>query len=235
MKRSTIFTVLLLVATLGVVVATSARGGYRVTDPRLDNLPFEIMGHNGETQDFDKNIYQALAADKNISRVYLSPNGERTWLYIGYYGTAKGGRAKHQPQYCYPGSGWDIVDMGQEPIVHNGKTINVNRIIVQKGPERDVALYWNHTREGSVLNSGWALNWRRFVHRLRGDRDDGAFVRVSAPVAQGEQMAAVLEREKAFASVLFSELSTSWPVEERSAGVGTASLLERFLTSGHSG
>ena len=114
----------------------------------------------------------------------------------------------------------------------NGKSINVNRIVVQKGPVRDVALYWNHTQDGTVLNSGWALNWRRFTHRLRGHRDDGAFVRVSASVMNEEDLKPTIEREKAFATQLFASLPASWPVEEKKQSSRPASLLERYWTAG---
>ena len=49
-------------------------------------------------------------APTSTSSVPTSPLAEADpiWVYIGYYGTERGGRPEHVPRGCFTGAGWDI-------------------------------------------------------------------------------------------------------------------------------
>src|SRR5262245_59075442 len=53
-------------------------------------------------------IESELDADLNLHRMYVWPASPPIWLYVGYYGTDRGGRPEHTPQFCYPSQGWVI-------------------------------------------------------------------------------------------------------------------------------
>jgi len=53
-------------------------------------------------------VYAVLETISNVYRRYADADGRVIQLYIGYYGTAKGGRPSHVPQYCYTGHGYSI-------------------------------------------------------------------------------------------------------------------------------
>ncbi|MCH8960606.1 MAG: exosortase-associated EpsI family protein [Bacteroidetes bacterium] len=74
----------------------------------LDHLPRHILGLNGRDDRFDESVYRVLNADYHLLREYRSDAHPAVWLYIGYYGTAKGGRPSHVPQACYTGQGFSI-------------------------------------------------------------------------------------------------------------------------------
>ena len=47
-----------------------------------------------------------LRADFNLQRQYRKPLAQPIWLYVGYYGTDRGGHPEHTPDICYPANGW---------------------------------------------------------------------------------------------------------------------------------
>ncbi len=76
----------------------------------LDHLPRQILGFEGRDDRFDESVYRVLNADYHLLREYRGGAHPAVWLYIGYYGTAKGGRPSHVPQACYTGQGFSIVE-----------------------------------------------------------------------------------------------------------------------------
>jgi EpsI family protein len=70
----------------------------------------EIAGFKATEDSFSDAVYKELNADMHVYRHYRSDDGRQVDLYIGYYGTAKGGRTPHNPYGCLPGAGWGIVE-----------------------------------------------------------------------------------------------------------------------------
>ena len=54
-------------------------------------------------------VSEMLAADHNVQRAYLHPQRYVVFVYLGYYGTRRGGTPEHTPDVCYPAQGWEIV------------------------------------------------------------------------------------------------------------------------------
>ncbi len=83
----------------------------------LDHLPRRILGLDGRDDRFDESVYRVLNADYHLLREYRGGAHPAVWLYIGYYGTAKGGRPSHVPQACYTGQGFSIVEWTKVPVL----------------------------------------------------------------------------------------------------------------------
>ncbi len=83
----------------------------------LDQLPRRILGLDGRDDRFDESVYRVLNADYHLLREYRGAGGQGVWLYIGYYGTARGGRPSHVPQACYTGQGFSIVEWTKVPVL----------------------------------------------------------------------------------------------------------------------
>ena len=185
-----------------------------VTETRLERLPLQIGSLTGTEMHFEESVYAVLNADANLLRIYRSPVNEAITLYIGYYGTAKGGRASHLPQYCYTGQGWSIEkwDFVSLDSLSAGRH-RINRMIVKKGVERQLVYFWFQS-EATVMATGWDQNWYKFHHRLLYNRNDGAFVRVSMNLPPGEEQQIEL-KARLFSQAVMMLVPTFWP-EERS-------------------
>jgi len=213
-KVYTLCLVIMLLAA-GTVAAISSRPVPVVVQANLENLPMLIMGYTATEDFFTDAVYKELNADKHVYRHYKSPNGEVVDLYIGYYGTAKGGRTGHNPYACLPGSGAAIV---ATEVVHlkqtsTGKSIPVNYILSRKDGADTVMLHWYQTAGTKIVSTGLQQNIERFKGRVIHNRNDGAFVRVTA-YSEGGKVEKTRQRAEQFAENVLDLLPGYWPVEK---------------------
>jgi EpsI family protein len=179
----------------------------------------QIDGYTAVEDRFSQAVYDELNADKHVYRHYQNRNGDRIDLYIGYYGTAKGGRTPHNPYACLTGAGWGIVKTDQVTLEapYTGGGVLVNSILAQKGDTYENVLNWYQSSGTKVLNSGVKQNIQRFVGRVFHNRNDGAFVRVSA-FSTKEDIKKTNRKITNFAEKILALLPEFWP-EERCGNV----------------
>jgi len=199
-----------------MIIAIASRGEPVVVSTNIENLPDEISGFKGIEDYFAQAVYDELNADKHLYRHYRLADGRQVDLYIGYYGTAKGGRSAHNPYACIPSSGWGILERREVRITskHHPDGTTVNYILSQKGTSYDVVYHWYQSDRSKILASGIQQNLQRLVGRVLHNRNDGAFVRVSAITDENG-----IERTEnlvaKFSSDILDILPDYWPVEER--------------------
>jgi len=164
---------------------------------------------------FPQSVYDELNADMHVYRHYRSPEGQVIDLYIGYYGTAKGGRTGHNPYACQPGAGWGVVrdEKVKIYVLYNDNYDKVNYTTTCKGDLYNVMLHWYHSSGTEILDSGFERNIQRFVNRITKNRNDGAFIQVSMQVQKAQVEQAFLNIKK-FAEQIIAELPQYWPVEK---------------------
>ncbi len=185
----------------------------------LDHLPRQILGLEGRDDHFDESIYKVLGADYNLLREYRRGAHPAVWLYIGYYGTARGGRPSHVPQSCYTGQGFSIVEWTKVPVlspepsrpVPSRVEGRVNKMHVKRGNVHQLVLFWHQSKD-KVLADGIEQNLHRLKNRLLYNRDDGAFVRLSTSMSPDNE-AEALARLQDFAGELLRLLLAHWPEE----------------------
>ncbi|RMH35333.1 MAG: EpsI family protein [Nitrospirae bacterium] len=159
------------------------------------------------TTDQDLQPIERVPRVRNVRLNTLLDEGEEAiqpvWLYVGYYQSQRTGVTYHSPKNCLPGAGWQIIDSRPLTIpVPDGRTITINNVLIQKGLDRQVILYWYHDRGRVIANEYWAkayLIWDAITR----NRTDGALVRISIPVVTTPESAV---------SVGVSFLQDLWPV-----------------------
>lgn len=210
-----IISLVALICAICVVAALSVRSVPAVVQTNLERLPMVIAGYTGTDDAFPDAVYRELNADKNVYRHYMSTNGNQIDLYIGYYGTAKGGRTGHNPYACLPGSGAAIVGTGTVYLKQaaTGRNVPVNYILSRKDGNYLVMLHWYQTAGSTVVANGLQQNMERFKGMILHNRNDGAFVRVTA-AADGQDITKVKERVAQFADAVLNLLPAYWPVEK---------------------
>lgn len=212
-KFYTICLVIMLFA-VGTVAAIFSRPIPVVVQTNLEKLPMVISGYTATEDSFSDTVYRVLNADKNIYRHYKALNGDLLDLYIGYYGTAKGGRTGHNPYACLPGSGAAIV---ATEVVHlkqalTGKSVPINYILARQDGTSTVMLHWYQTAGTTVVATGLKQNVERFKGRILHNRNDGAFVRITAYSKDGDVQNAK-QRTVQFAGTILNLLPDYWPIE----------------------
>ncbi len=214
-KKSFWISLLLMTATLAVVQKMHIGTDVVVWKKNLDKLPYTIDGMQGVDIPLEGSVIRELNTDVYLYRNYMSKNGRVLNVYIGYYGTQKGGRSNHNPEGCYPGAGWSILQEGETNIAieHGGvkNDVVLNTIQVKKGDEKQLVYHWYQTQKSMVIRNGVQQNMNRFKNRLLYNRDDGAFIRISEDM--GNNYFESKKDIENFIKLLFPLLNKYWPQE----------------------
>jgi EpsI family protein len=216
MSRDNRAAAVLLAAMLGVGAAgwwVELRPALRVDPSRLSTLPLEIDGFAGHPIPVEEAVERILEADYNLQRAYTSrEDGEPVvWLYVGYYGTRRGGRPEHTPDQCYPSAGWQIQARRSVPI-DPARGLRANEYVVSRDSEQHVVYFWYRSHRATGLLGAFDQGLDRMRGRFAGGRADGALVRISTPFLPGGEERA-RARLDAFARQLDPLFDQHWPVE----------------------
>lgn len=160
----------------------------------LASFPLTIgQQWQGRDLGLDQDVLNVLKVSDYLMRVYVrkpaagEAGATRTrppvWLYVGYYQSQRTGATYHSPRNCLPGAGWQVMESAEVSVpVRAHAPITVNKVLVQKGLDRQLILYWYQDRGRVIASEYWAkgyLMWDALTHR----RSDGALVRLSLPVS----------------------------------------------------
>jgi EpsI family protein len=177
----------------------------------FSTFPEQIGEWHGTISYFDQSIYDELGVDDSILISYTGPDKKQIQVYVGYYQSQKEGSVIHSPKNCMPGSGWEITSAKVEKVKIPGSAVNIIRLIIKKGLDAQIVLYWFQERGRFISSEYWQkiyLVWDAIFHK----RTDGSFVRLIAPVdRRGEKYAA--DSLTSFASELIPILNQYIPGE----------------------
>lgn len=187
-----------------------------VVATNLERLPDVIAELKGEEDRFSASVYRALDADLHLYRHYRNDEN-RVDLYVGYYGTGKGGRSAHNPMSCLPGAGWAILrDEAVDLDVPGERSRQIRSIVASRDGQYVTLFHWYQTNRSEITADGIMQNLIRFKNRLLHNRGDGAYVQVS--VFSGRDRLAEAGRiGLGFAGQVKRMLPDYWP-EERVGG-----------------
>jgi EpsI family protein len=156
----------------------------------LETFPKEINDWTyNEQVIFSDKIAALLGVDDYIQFKYISPDKKKIDLYVSYFSSQKEGKGFHSPRNCMPGAGWDVVRC--EPtqlVIHHSKpvTIEINKMIMQKGAERAMVFYWFQSR-GRFIRSEYMQKIYLVLDSILKRRTDGSFVRIMMPMEKGDK------------------------------------------------
>ena len=178
----------------------------------LDTLPFSVGPWSGRpAAPLADDVLGQLGVDDYINRHYINTAGATALpigLYVGYYASQRQGDTIHSPQNCLPGAGWRPVEAGRSEIPVNGRTLDVNRYVIQKGLDRQVVLYWYQGR-GRVVANEYANKALLMLDAARLNRTSGGLVRVMTPVRTTTEAATA--ELTTFVAALFPRLERHLP------------------------
>jgi EpsI family protein len=150
--------------------------------------------------------------------------GEAVSVYVGYHesqvrrGGGGGETVIHPPEHCLPGAGWGIVDSTRQPIAFDGlpplhglrdDAAMAKRFVIAKGEERQLVYFW-YQGQGRVVTANEDVILYRFWNRATRGRTDGALVRFTTPILQGD-IAAAEARFARFAAEIVPRLAPGIP------------------------
>jgi EpsI family protein len=178
----------------------------------LSTFPHQLGKWQGTDATFSQQIVKALGVDDYLSRKYHDAQGQTVDLYVGYYATQRQGSTYHSPKNCLPGSGWTITEMetiSMQLSEAQKQPVRINRVLIQRGLDRQVVLYWYQDRGRIITSEYWAklyLVWDAIWKQ----RTDGAIVRIVIP-STGADSSRAFETGKQFVKTLFPVLQKYLP------------------------
>ena len=223
MKQWPIMTaILMLTGAWGLVWSLSYAEVVPAKDP-FSTFPLSVNQRwEGRELGLEQSIVNQLKVNDYMMRIYLPQAAQAgqaapepaqvskavlpqipVWLYVGYYQSQRTGATYHSPKNCLPGAGWQVTETELIPVTLPDQTrLSINRVMVQKGLDKQVILYWYQDRGRVVASEYWAkayLMWDALTRH----RTDGALVRISIPVVTTGE--AATQHGVAF-------LQDSWPL-----------------------
>lgn len=221
MKRwPMVIAVVMLLSTWGVLQSRSQVEAVQKRD-LFAEFPLSIGDRwQGRELGIEERVLGVLKLTDYMMRLYVPiprMNGaereDRTpvWLYVGYYQSQRTGATYHSPKNCLPGAGWQIVESKQMAVSVPGSIgpITINNVLIQKGLDKQVILYWYQDRGRIVPSEYWAKGYMVWDAMTR-NRTDGALVRISVPVEQSTEKAVAQGIE--FLQAIFPLLGRHLPV-----------------------
>jgi EpsI family protein len=149
-----------------------------------------------ESSELDPRTLETLGLNDYVNRLYAAGNAY-AGLYVGYYQSQRQGDTVHSPLNCLPGSGWQPLSRRYLDVrLADGKTISVNRYVIQKGLDRQVVLYW-YQSHGRVVPNEYVGKFYLVYDAIRLNRTDAALVRVVSPIANASPDAEAAANDQA--------------------------------------
>ncbi len=179
------------ILSLGVVliVGLGPQRSLELREPLQDAVPASLMGKTGENVTVPPDEAQVAGFDDYLFRSY-GVGDDGFSVYVGYYASQSKGHTIHSPKNCLPGAGWEALSSRPQAITTaNGRTVTVNRYLLQRGDARALVLYWYQGR-GRVEYDEYKVKWDLLVDSSLHQRSDEALVRVVVPIQDGEDAAA---------------------------------------------
>jgi EpsI family protein len=178
------FVVMVLVATL---VAREAVGSPPIADGAelLVKFPLAVNGLTGADVPLAPDVIRTAAVDDHLNRFYKDAT-RGVGLYVGYYRRQRQGEALHSPLFCLPGTGWQPVMSRQ--VTLDGVHSPVNELIVERGLDRMLVLYWYQTAS-RVIASEYQRKFYLVADALTTRRTDVALVRVTTRIGHRDAAA----------------------------------------------
>jgi EpsI family protein len=136
-KRYLIIVILLLVTAFITFGAYSTKSYSGVL--HTQNIPVRIGNWYGRDIPMDERTYDILETRDAFIREYTGSAGEKATLTVVFARNNR--RVAHPPEVCLAGGGWSRTDRDIHSIVVGSRTLGFNRIILQKGSEKQIVLY----------------------------------------------------------------------------------------------
>jgi EpsI family protein len=179
----------------------------------FSGFPLELGGWRGKQDRMEQIYLDALKLDDYIIADYKGEDGRSVNLYVAYYGSQSKGESAHSPRSCLPGGGWQIKSLTQRTLgdqTGDGMSYQVNRVLIQKGDNRQLVYYWFQGR-GRVITNEFLVKWYLFLDALTKNRTDGALVRLTTHISAGDDLEAAERSLTSFAGQLRDVLGAYVP------------------------
>lgn len=180
----------------------------------LAALPLTIGAWHGRVDPpLSEEVLNVLRVDDHTNRSYFNENVAAR-LYVGYHSSQRQGASIHSPLNCLPGAGWLPIEVGRQvlqvPADGGSRTIEVNRVIIERAGDRLLVFYWYQSQGRVVASEYWGKVYS-VLDAIRWNRTDAALVRVTVPLSGATDLDRATSSAIDFTRALFPLLAQHLP------------------------
>ena len=175
----------------------------------INTFPAVIESWTSENIPISEYDLAILETRNAFIRKYTSPEGKSIFLFIVY--SQNNRKVSHPPEICYTGSGATIVSSAHDSIPASGAilSIQVNKLAVEKGPQKQVVFYW--FKVGDTMTSNyWKQQSLIAIKSFTGEPASSALIRISMD-ADNENISPVTQDLKEFGQHILPYLFSYLP------------------------
>lgn len=177
----------------------------------LASFPQQLGNWTGTDVPLDSDTLKVLGPGDFLLRSFTDDQDAPLDLFIAYFPSQRAGDTIHSPQHCLPGSGWVPIENHAITMAMPDHTpFPVNRYVIRKGDDRRIVLYWFWAHDRGIASEYWA-KFYLVADSLRMNRSDGALVRITSPMYQGESADAAEQRLMPFTNSVLPLLNIYIP------------------------
>lgn len=202
-----------LVVAIVVLQLLGDRTEEQIPREPLPYFPMQVDEWEGRSELLGQNFLDSLKLTDYVIADYVNDEAEAVNFYVAWYDSQRTGVSAHSPKSCIPGGGWRIADHTIQDMgfsLANGQALRVNRVEIQKGDVSQVVYYWFQQR-GRIITNEYLVKWFIFWDSLTKNRSDGALVRLTTFVPEGESEGLGDDRLRRFALAVIPELDAYVP------------------------
>ncbi len=161
----------------------------------LTAFPRLLGTRTGIDVTISKEVLEILGNGDFLLRLYPDTAGSPDVdLFVAYFASQRAGDTLHSPKNCLPGAGWFPLQSQEREIRAPGVApFFANEYLIAKDSDRKLVLYWYQAHNRSLANEYWA-KFYLVADALRYNRSDGSLIRITTPVAPGEQLDSARQR-----------------------------------------
>ena len=157
------------------------------------------------TPDIQSDAYADPHAEKTLSRLYESSDGNKIELFVGYNSRQFDENRLQSPKLVFP-KGWEYASMEEINIpLASGEAIDAAGLVTKKYTDKRLVLFWYEVR-----GKAFAGDFRNRIELIKGlvlhGRTDGAVVRLATPIAEFESIDKAKDRLVSFSKDLYPAL-----------------------------
>jgi EpsI family protein len=176
----------------------------------LEDFPTTLGDYRSQDIDIGEAALGVLAPTEVLMRAYSNSKGEMISLYIPFFENQNDRSRIHSPKSCMVGGGYRFVSIEPYNLKYKSRDVSVNRVITRRGDDRQVVLYWIHSR-GRVMTNEYISKLYLMWDAVATHRSDGALVRCIAQVKRDESLEEATERVAVFAQMVMDEAAHYLP------------------------
>ena len=126
-----------------------------------------------------------VGLDDYLLSDYKGRGGKGINFYVAYYPSQRRGESPHSPIVCIPGDGWQIVKTERTSYAEGGVEFPFRRVVIERNSIKQVVYYWFEER-GRKIADEFLAKWYLFADAVVMNRTDGALVRLTTQIYDGE-------------------------------------------------